>query len=362
MEELAPAYLALENDPVGLQVGDPGAPLEKVLVTLEVTPDVIREARESGANLIISHHPLIFQPLTALDYRSTTGEMIKELVQGEINLFVAHSNLDIAPGGLNFVLSELLGLESRRVLENTFQDRLLKLVVFIPQGYQEQVRDAVTSAGGGWIGNYSHCTFLAEGTGTFLPREGTSPFEGEQGVLEEVKEYRMETVFPVSLQREVLEALQESHPYEEPAYDLYTLEREGKKLGLGSVGELPASLTLGELAQKCKENLGVKGVKVRGDLHREIKTVAVCGGSGSGLIGRAVKEGVDVFISGDLKHHDVQEGCQQGLALIDAGHCGTEKPVVGYLVEFLRERLQVEGCTREVRASSMRELGGDWFV
>lgn len=362
MEELAPPYLALENDPVGLQVGSPEEYLENVLVTLEVTPSVVQEAVDRGVNLIISHHPLIFQPLTSLDYRTTTGRLIKSLVQNGINLFVAHTNLDIAPRGLNFVLSDIFDLNIKGVLQPTYRDRLLKLVVFIPSGYGEKVREAVTEAGAGWLGRYSHCTFTAEGRGTFLPREGTSPFTGEQGKLDEVEEVRLETVLPAFLEKPVIDALVESHPYEEPAYDLSPVEGTGRVLGLGAWGELPEPYTVQGLAEKCRDSLGLEGVKVAGNLSARVSSVAVCGGSGSSLISRAADLGAEAIISGDLKHHDIQEGLYRGLAVIDAGHCGTEKPVAGYLAGYLRDNLQLQGISREVIVSDMWELGNGHLV
>jgi len=359
---LAPSYLALENDPVGLQVGDSAAPLQKVLVTLEVTPATIREACRLGANLVISHHPLIFKPLKAINFRTPEGDALKTLLKEEIHLLVAHTNLDVAPRGLNYYLGRLFDLDVTGVLQTTFRDRLIKLVVFVPEGYQEQVREAISEAGAGWIGGYSHCTFQTAGTGTFMPREGTSPFQGKKDRLEKVNEIRLETVLPASLVQPVTRALQDRHPYEEVAFDLYPLENKGIDAGLGVVGILPRVIALEEMARRCKEVLNLEKVKVWGDLTREIRTVALCGGSGGSLVESALGKEVDLFISGDLKHHDVQEGLHQGMCLIDAGHLGTEEPVVNYLAKYLRQELRGQGFYHEVNTTSVAQAEREHFV
>ncbi len=345
MDELAPPYLAVENDAIGLQIGDPQAEVKNIITTLDVDEDTIKEARERDANLIISHHPLIFSPLSSIDYSDPKGKLIKEIIHNNMNVFVAHTNLDVTSKGVNDLLCQILDISAEDILTTTYRDDFLKLVVFIPHDYLEKVRESISEAGAGWIGNYSHCTFSIEGTGTFLPLENTSPFQGEKGRLEKVQEYRLETIFPLSLKNSIISALLESHPYEEPAYDLYLLHQQGILRGLGRTGALEVPVTLQELALRCKQSLDTHAVRYWGDANRQIERVALCGGSGGNLISEAYKKGADVLISGDFKYHDVDFAYSIGLALIDAGHYATEYPIVPWLASYLEEKLQERGTT-----------------
>src|SRR5690606_29998388 len=203
LEEWAPPALAVERDPIGLQVGDPGAEVTGVLVTLDVTEEVVDEALRLGANWIVSHHALIYRPLHHLRGDRPAGRLAAKLLKNGINVYVAHTNLDTAAGGVNDVLAEKLGLENAEVLAPHFRERLKKIVVFVPEDHHMNVLNAMCEAGAGWIGNYSHCTFNSRGTCTFLPREGTNPYIGQQGKLEQVEEVRLETIVPESAQARV---------------------------------------------------------------------------------------------------------------------------------------------------------------
>lgn len=348
MDELAPRHLALGNDPVGLHIGNPHDEVKNIVTALDVDEDTLKEALRLEANVIISHHPLIFSPLTGIDYSLPGGALIREIIRNNMNVFVAHTNLDVAPRGVNTLLSELLELQDTEILEVTGRDSLLKLVAFVPEGFEDKIRDAISEAGAGWIGNYSHCTFQTAGTGTFLPREGTDPFIGRKGELEKVEEFRLETIFPLSIKKAVINALAESHPYEEVAYDLYPLENEGIPVGLGYVGKLNKSLSLGDLAQKCADKLHADTVHVFGDKQKQVHKVAVCGGSGGSLIQNAAVKGADVFVSGDFKYHDIKTARSMGLSLIDAGHYGTEYPVIPWLARYLQEKLAAGNCRNKI--------------
>ena len=220
------------------------------------------------------------------------------------------------------------------------------------------MRDAIAGAGAGWIGNYSHCTYQLLGTGTFMPREGTSPFIGTQGALEKVSEYRLETILFRRDRKRVLQALFAAHPYEEVAYDLYPLSNEGQAWGLGIIGQLPEKVTLNELAGRCYKLLRPGVLKILGDSKMKIDKVAVLGGSGSEYVEHALQKGAQVFISGDIKFHDAQKAAYAGLALIDAGHDATERPVLPVLENYLKERIAAAGFTTEVIVS--REIGSLW--
>lgn len=351
IELLAPAGLALPGDPVGLQVGDRRAPVEKVLVALELDEAVLQEALRQQANLVVTHHPLLYRPLQAVDESLPAGALIASTIRNKINVYSAHTNLDTAPRGLNHLLAELIGLSAagRRVIEVTGSDRLYKLVVFVPESHADPVHEALAQAGAGWIGAYSHCSFQARGTGTFMPREGTNPFIGSRGRLEKVEELRLETILPASRRRAVLEALLASHPYEEVAYDLYELAREGEPIGLGLIGLLDPPLSLEQLLQRCREQLDLSGLRYWAPPEQELyRQVAVCGGSGGALVETAAALGAELFISGDFRHHDFKNAVAARMGLVDAGHYGTERPVVTLLGDYLRERLLKDGYTTGV--------------
>lgn len=341
MEKLAPKKYAASWDNVGLLLGDPSHEVANVLVALDVTPELVEYASRSGVNLIITHHPLIFKAMNSVRTDCPVGSMVAGLLKADIALYAAHTNLDAAEGGVNDALADALGLLNKKPLRLEGAEPLLKLTVFVPAEAAEKVRNAIAQAGAGHIGNYSHCAFMANGTGTFMPLDGTNPYIGEQGRLERVAEVRLETVLSESLANRVIAAMLETHPYEEVAYDLYNLKNPGLSYGLGRVGELPSSLSLREFAEQTKNALYTSSVRVVGEDNRQVKTVAVCGGSGADLFRDAIHAGADVLVTGDVKYHDAQEANGLGLAVIDAGHFATERPVVETVATYL-ERCKAE--------------------
>ncbi|MFD1425699.1 Nif3-like dinuclear metal center hexameric protein [Kroppenstedtia sanguinis] len=336
MEEWAPVSLAVENDRIGLQVGDPEAQVDGVLLALDVTEKVVDEAIRIGANWIVAHHAVIFRPLKDLRTDTPAGRLYAKLLKHDLHVFIAHTNLDSARGGVNDVLCEKLGLEQTQVMIPTRTQPLQKLVVFIPETHYDPVLRAVCEAGAGWIGNYSHCTFNLRGTGTFLPEAGTNPYIGTQGELEQVREVRLETVITPEIQGRVLAAMMEAHPYEEPAYDLYPLNLPGEVDGLGRVGNLPQKLKLQELAQTLKEAYRIPGLRMVGDGEREVSRVAVLGGSGGRYYPEAKALGADVYITGDLDHHTALDALADGLTLLDPGH-HVEHLVLEQIMHKLKE-------------------------
>jgi dinuclear metal center YbgI/SA1388 family protein len=337
LEEWAPPSLAVEKDPIGLQVGDPGSEVHGVLVTLDVTEEVVDEALRLGANWIVSHHAVIYRPLSHLRGDRPAGRLAAKLLQNGMNVYVAHTNLDTADGGVNDVLAEKLGLENPEVLVPHVRERLKKIVVFVPEDHHKKVLHAMCEAGAGWIGNYSHCTFNLRGTGTFLPGEGTDPYIGQQGKLEEVEEVRLETIIPESAQSRVVQAMLKAHPYEEVAYDIYPLELPGRSFGLGRIGRLPQKTRLEALAEKVKEAYGIPALRLVGDPDRLVSTVAVLGGSGGRYAQAALERGADVFITGDIDYHTALDSLSAGLALIDPGH-HVERLVLERICQVLREK------------------------
>ncbi|PRZ17106.1 dinuclear metal center YbgI/SA1388 family protein [Laceyella sediminis] len=338
LEAFAPPSLAVEKDRIGLQVGNPDSEVTGVLVTLDVNEEVVEEAIRQKANWIVAHHAVIFQPLKALRSDQPAGRLFHKLLKHDMNVYIAHTNLDAAAGGVNDVMAEKLGLGAVNVLIGYREDKLKKLVVFVPESHHEAVLDAICEAGAGWIGNYSHCSFQVEGTGTFMPREGTNPYIGQRGTLERINESRIETVVPESKLAQVLAAMLDAHPYEEVAYDVYPLELQGKKRGYGRIGELPAALTLRDFAAQVKQAYGVEGLRVVGDLDHKVKRVALVGGSGSRHIEDAKRAGADVYITGDVDFHTAQDALAMGLSIIDPGH-HVEHHVVPRVCDVLKRGL-----------------------
>lgn len=352
MEQLAPRRLAETWDTIGLQVGSPEQAVDCVMVALDISEATVAEAIEQKANLIISHHPAIFKPLSNIRTDCSQGLRLQTLLKHDIALFAAHTNLDIVPGGVNDVLARALKLTSLKGLRSLSKEQLVKLVVYIPESHVEPVRQSISEAGAGHIGKYSHCTFQTAGIGTFLPLEGSAPFIGEQGKLEYVPEYRLETIMPETIAQQVVSAMLEAHPYEEVAYDLYPLLNEGTAFSLGRIGELPGSALLGQLAAAVKSDLEADHIRIAGDVNKVISRVAVCGGSGSDLIADAVQAGADVLITGDIKYHEAQEALAAGLTLIDAGHFFTERPVVAVVAEYLRSYAALQNWELRVIVST----------
>ncbi|KIL44429.1 Nif3-like dinuclear metal center hexameric protein [Jeotgalibacillus soli] len=319
-EQFSPKKLAMEHDPIGLQIGRLNQPVNRVLVALDVTEAVVDEAISQNAQLIIAHHPIIYRPLKYIHTDEPAGKIIAKLILHDIAVYVAHTNLDITEGGVNDWLADALQLTNTTVLVPTTEDHLKKLVVFVPKTHAEQVRQAMTEAGAGYIGDYSHCTFTSLGEGRFKPEEGTAPFIGAHHQLEVVEEARIETVVTSSIESSVIKAMIKAHPYEEVAYDVYPEDRKGKELGLGRVGVLADSMTLEEFCEHVKKSLDVPKVRFVGNLKDRIKKVAILGGTGNKYTKAAKFSGADVYVTGDVDYHIAHDAIMMGLRIVDPGH------------------------------------------
>lgn len=333
LDGLFPPGLAEPWDNVGLQVGDRSWEAERVMVALDPTAEVMDEAIGDGCGLLVTHHPLLFRPLERVDLGEPAGRAIGRAVEARLAVFACHTNADAARPGVTDALAEALDLRVTGVLRPSSPQERVKLVTFVPPEATSKVLDAVALAGAGEIGEYSHCSFRVRGTGTFLPSDRANPTIGARGELAEVEEDRVEVVLPSSRLDPVVQALRNAHPYEEVAYDVYPLVG-GEGLGPGRVAEPAEEMDASALAERCRERLG-GAVRTAGPLSRPAARVALCGGAGASLIADAVAAEADVFVTGDLKHHQALDAAAAGLTVIDAGHHGTEWPFVPALAEVL---------------------------
>ncbi|MDD3838947.1 MAG: Nif3-like dinuclear metal center hexameric protein [Clostridia bacterium] len=348
LEEIAPSYLAESWDNSGLQIGSRDIKVAKIMVALDLTFGVVRQAEQDGVDMIVTHHPFLFDGVKSIDLDTFTGKLISRIIKNDIVVYSAHTNLDIAPEGVNQQLANIFKLKETQLLYETYSEEYFKLVVFVPEGYQDDVRSAITEQGAGWVGNYSGCTFQMSGMGTFIPMQGTSPFIGKQGKLEKVKEYRMETIVRKRDLYKVIDAMIKSHPYEEVAYDVYPLKNKLNTYGLGKIGKVHHIMNLKEYAEFVKNQLNIKSLNVAGNMEKSIKKVAVCGGSGSSLIDCAVSKNADLFITGDIKYHDAQRAVNSGLCIIDAGHYNTEVIILPFLINYLKKFFKEQALDVEV--------------
>ncbi|TFE01129.1 Nif3-like dinuclear metal center hexameric protein [Jeotgalibacillus salarius] len=346
LEQFSPKSLAMEGDPIGLQTGALNQKVSKVMTTLDVTNEVVEEAIEKGANFIIAHHPLIFRPLKSINLETNAGQIIEKCIKNDITVYAAHTNLDVARGGVNDMLAKALGLKDTKVLVQTYEDTYKKLIAFVPESHASEVREAITAAGAGDIGDYSACTFTTTGTGRFLPGDQAEPFIGEKGKVEEVNEVKVESIYLASLEKQVLKALKSSHPYEEPAYDLFEESIPGDSYGLGRIGKLNEQTTLGEFSEYVKKQLNVPALRVTGNPDKKIKKAAVLGGMGSKYYQTAKFAGADVYITGDVDFHTAQDAEAAGISIIDPGHHVEEIMKSGLACE-LRLRAEADGLNIE---------------
>ncbi len=352
LELWAPRELSWQGDNVGLQVGSPGWQVRKILITLDVSEQVIEEAKKKQVNLIISHHPLIFTPIKSLLPENRVGSLIFNLVSNNIALLCAHTNLDFTHQGVSFVLAEKLGIANLRVLIPQ-SDILKKIVVFIPSNHVDGVLSAMSDAGAGVVGNYDTCSFQSKGSGTFRGLVGSKPFIGKTGSLEIVEEVRLEMITSSWKLPSVIKAMKTTHPYEEVAYDVISLDNKADIFGAGAIGELQSPESLETFLARVQGALHAPSLRYTGKLKSRIKKVAVCGGSGSDAIPAAISSGADAFVTADLKYHTFQDA-ENLIALIDAGHFETESPVVEKLVTYLKE--QIQSCSENIPVLASKKM------
>lgn len=358
MDAWAPPSLAMDGDRVGLQVGRLDKPVKRIMVALDAYPEVIAQAVRTGVDMLITHHAMLFRPLARIDTGTSRGKALALGLANDLSVFCAHTNLDICEGGVNDALSERIGLRDVRILDRLQNERLRKLVVFVPTESHEQVLQAVCDAGAGHIGNYSHCTFNTPGVGTFIPGPNTNPYIGSEGRLERVEETRLETIVPEPLVEKVIKAMLDAHPYEEVAYDMYPLEIMGKAQGIGRVGRLETRMSMSKFAQHVRDALHLPHIRYSGDGDRMVETVAVQSGSGGRWASKALAMGADVLVTADCDHHTVAEALQDGIAIVDATHAALEIPVLPKIVQRLHSDF---GARIEVSITSVAEDPFKWM-
>ena len=323
INKIAPQALAESWDAVGLQVGDLTSPVSRIMTALDPGPPAIDAAIAAGCQLLVTHHPFIFKPLPRLSAADPVAALLFRAIRNNLAVVSLHTNYDSAEGGLNDLLAERIGVTSCKPLTESLREELVKLAVFVPKGFEEKVMAALFRFSG-VIGNYRDCSFRVDGTGTFLPLEGARPFRGKQELRECVEESRVEVLLRAADVGRATEALTAAHPYEEPAFDLYPLINRGKGFGLGRIGVLEKPAPLAEYAAAVRERLGLGIVRYVGDGALPVRTVALCSGSGASFIHEAKRRGADLLVTGDVKYHEARTAEELGLAVIDAGHFGTE--------------------------------------
>ncbi|MBS1729795.1 MAG: Nif3-like dinuclear metal center hexameric protein [Bacteroidetes bacterium] len=336
LEKETPLYLQEKYDNAGLIIGNKNTPCTGILCTLDATEEVIAEAIEMGCNLIVAHHPILFNALKKITGNDYVERAIILAIKNDISLYAIHTNLDHKLDGVNAKIAEKLELKDLRVL--TPKSGLLqKLYTYVPLSHKEKILEALFAAGGGLISDYSECSFSAEGKGTFKAGENSKPFLGEIGKRAEVDEAKVEIIFPSWLQQTMIDTLKKSHPYEEVAYEVIRLENTSNQWGAGILGLLPEPMDEQHLLQKIKDLLGLRMIKHTKFLQKSIHKVALCGGAGSFLIKDAIAAGADFFLTSDIKYHEFFDADGK-IVVADAGHWETEQFTIDLLFEFLQKK------------------------
>ncbi|MBS1722065.1 MAG: Nif3-like dinuclear metal center hexameric protein [Armatimonadetes bacterium] len=342
VEDLAPPRYAFEFDRVGLQVGDALAGANGVVTTLDCTNDALAYAETKGANVVVAHHPVIWDPLPRLDLADARARLASTALTKGIAVIAAHTNWDAAPGGINDTLASVIGLADVRPFGSSSDRAAFKLVAFVPSENAEAMIEALSKAGCGRIGLYERCAFMSTGQGTFRGLEGSDPRIGVPGRVETVEEKRLEMIVPKESLSKAIGALKAAHPYEEPAFDVVPLQG-GNGYPIGRIGSLPEPLSLDRFAAQAQQSLGGPCLVWRSPKD-QVQVVAVVGGAADDEWKAAAAEGADVFLTGEVRHHNSIEAPREGLAMAAGGHFATENPGMRALSEALRLRLPGLAC------------------
>jgi dinuclear metal center YbgI/SA1388 family protein len=339
IEKIVPLKLAQDWDNVGLLIGEPQRNVKNILLTIDITKEVLAEAKKLRTDLVISYHPVIWDGLKKINRDS----VVYDLIQADIAVFSVHTALDAAAGGVNDGLAEIIGIVDGKPIgdyvDNPGGDNY-KLVVFVPVESAAKVSNAVFAAGAGAIGNYSNCGFAAEGTGTFLPLAGARPAIGKKGKIEAVPEIRFETIVPAGKLVGCIAAMKKAHPYEEPAFDVFKLYNIQNKFGLGRIGKLQKPTQLNKIIERIKKHTGAKAFGIIGNRNRLIKTAAVCAGSCSKIISSIIAAKADLYLTGELKHHYAMAAQEAGLTCICLSHTVSERFILKKFANKMQKQLK----------------------
>jgi dinuclear metal center YbgI/SA1388 family protein len=323
IEEFAPISLQESWDNTGLLTGNPLSEVESALIALDITEEVIDDAIAHGEKLIIAHHPLIFSGIKKLNGKNYVERALIKAIKNDIAIYAAHTNIDVVKNGVSWEMARKLGLKNVSTLSSE-KGLLKKMIVYVPVNYAEQVRDALFSAGAGEIGNYSSCSFNTVGKGTFRGDESTNPFVGQQGELHIEEEIKIETIFPVFLQKKIIFSMLKVHPYEEVAYDIFPLDNSYNSIGLGVTGQPEKEILASEFLIMVKDVFHCQVIRYAGETDRMIRKVALCGGAGISLTNDAIQCGADILITGDIKYHQFFDA-EDKIILVDIGHYESEQ-------------------------------------
>ena len=343
LESWAPPSLQEGYDNSGLIVGSGDAEVEKALISLDVTEEVLAEAKKIGCGLIVSHHPIVFSGLKKLNGKNYVERIVMEAIRQNIALYAIHTNLDNVAKGVNGKIADCLALKDRKILQ-PIKKRLRKLITFAPdmagedgQPIPEKILEALWQAGAGHVGNYDQCSFKSPGKGSFRGLAGTKPFIGEEDKLEMQDEVRIEVIYPDYLENQIIKSLKKAHPYEEVAYDLVTLENENQETGAGMIGTLDTPMEEMAFLFFVKKVMEAKIARHSPFLNKKIQKVAVCGGAGSFLLGEAIKQGADALVTADFKYHQFFDA--DGKILIaDIGHFESEQFTIDLIYDKIIEK------------------------
>jgi len=333
LEKLAPISYQEGYDNAGLIVGNYETEVTGILFSLDVTEAVVAEAIEKNCNLIVAHHPIVFKGLKKLNGSNYVERTVIKAIKNDVAIYAIHTNLDHVTQGVNWKIAEKLGLLNVRVLSPKKQ-LLTKLTFFSPVENTQTILNALFAGGAGEIGQYKNCSFRTEGTGTFQPGNEATPAIGTKGKDEEVKENRIEVMFPAYMQSTVLKIMKENHPYEEVAYYLQTLENENQEVGAGAVGELEQAMEPEAFLQFLKDRMQTSLIKHTIPLNKKIQRVAVCGGAGSFLLPDAIRAQADVFVTADYKYHEFFDADNR-IMICDIGHFESEVFTKDLLYNYL---------------------------
>jgi dinuclear metal center YbgI/SA1388 family protein len=336
LETIAPRSYQESYDNSGLITGQPDWTVTSALITLDCTEEVVEEAIREKCNLIVAHHPIVFKGLKKLTGQNYVERTVIKALKNDIAIYAIHTNLDSVHQGVNKKIGDLLGLKNLKILSPR-KDTLGKLTTFVPRQNTHEVLDALHKAGAGNIGHYKSCSFVSSGTGSFLPVEGAQPHLGEINKPEKTEEDRIEVIFPLHLEKPIISALKKSHPYEEVAFYLHRLENENQEVGSGMIGDLATPEEPIDFLKRLKNVMKAGCVRYTALGSKKIKKIAVCGGSGSFLLNKAISAGADLYISADFKYHEFFDA-ENKIIIADIGHYESEQFTKDLLMEVLREK------------------------